>query len=147
MYECPYTSQSSLPDEAVFYRFIPHMMVTWDGESLTAQSRAFGEIGEETATRLGYPERATSIAFHDNIIAAGKTVEEAADEELGSKCGIAKLTVGAVRLIEPEVGILHDGRHSPWHGILFAVTRVKLGKEKSALVQAIEEYVRLPYRD
>ena len=121
-------------------------MVSWDGDTPSVQSRAFGEIGQEAATRLGYPERATSIAFHEEILAAGKTVEQAANQDLGPHCGIAKLTVGAVRLISPGVGILHDGKHTPWHGILFALTRPKLAKEKSALVNSIEELVRLPSR-
>ena len=146
-YDCPYTTDLTLLDDAIFYRFIPSMMVSWEDGNPTIQSRAFGEIGKDRAATLGYPEPATSIAFHDEIIASGKTVEEVADLELNQNCGIAKLTVGSVRAIPLGIGILKDGKtHNPWHGILFATTRRQLKREKSALVAAVQEIVRLPSR-
>ena len=122
-------------------------MVSWEEDEWTIQSRAFGEIGAERAAALGYPERATSIAFHDQIIDAGMTVEAVADLELNKTCGIAKLRVEDVRTIDPEVGILRDGGDdNPWHGILFAATRKKMKQEKSQLVERVLELVRLPQR-
>lgn len=145
-YSCPYQTDLGLSDDLIIYRLIPPFdsFARLDGGNLVVSSNAFSEIGATKATSLGYPEPATSIMFHDEIIDAGLTVEEAADIELNAKCGIAMLTIGDVRAIDPEVGVLRDGKPNPWHGILFATTRRKMKAEKNQLRDAIRSIIREP---
>ena len=146
-YVCPYTHDGSLEDSAIIYRLVPAYSdyVKWIEDECQISSNVFSELGLTKTEERGYPEPATSLMFHAEM--RDRSIEEAADLSLDPDCGIVKLTVGDVRQVAPEVGLIFDGRHEPWHGILFAVTRRRLsGGQKKALRRKIVEIVREPSR-
>jgi hypothetical protein len=63
-----------------------------------------------------------------------------------STYGIARFAAGVVRGTEPALGVARDPREGRlWHGLVFATTRLRIGKLKSVLRDAAEWHYLPPH--
>ena len=135
-YSCPYVDDADLDGSLAIFRAVHPQFVDWSQLSGLGmpemQSRVFQEASPELAAIHGYDEPAVSIGFEHILSAHGLELDDFLGRDR-SDWGVAKLTIAHVRVVIPSVGVSHDRRGSEWHGILFAISRIKMKSERSQL--------------
>lgn len=132
------------------FRAVNPLNVDWEnldeGGYPALQSNVFQHMSEKVSIERGYPSPAMSVVL-SHVLDLYDEPKECVLDRFTSDWGIASITVGEIRSVNPGVGVCENPvDDAPWHGLVFALTRKMMKKPESGGLRDRAKLVTPPSR-